>query len=151
MINKVILIGRLTKDIELRTSNKGTVSTFFTLAVNNNFSNANASTNFIACTAFNNVAENMNKFLKKGSLISVEGSLNSYRKEDGLTNLTVNVRSVDFLEPRYQNNSNENLKSDNLNNENENKESKADNNSDTFSDLNEKDESVFNEEKIDWD
>ncbi|ARU90909.1 single-strand DNA-binding protein [Spiroplasma clarkii] len=98
-MNSISLIGRITKDPELRTSSGGKSFVAFTVAVNE-FSGGNQYTQFIPCIAWEKVAENMAKFLKKGAQIAVEGSL-SVRQENanGQYNTIVNVRAsrVHFL------------------------------------------------------
>ncbi|MBN2539983.1 MAG: single-stranded DNA-binding protein [Bacilli bacterium] len=78
MFNKVVLIGRLTKDPELRytsTNNLPVVS--FTLAVNRPYGNQNGDRNadFINCTAWRKQAENIHRYVSKGSMVAVEGKL----------------------------------------------------------------------------
>lgn len=102
MINKVVLTGRLTSDIELRRTNDGIVYAYFTLAVNRISRNE---TDFISCVAWRSSAELMSKYLKKGSLVGVEGRLEVYRlnQNDGYqTRTNVNVSQVYFLESRQQ-------------------------------------------------
>lgn len=102
MINKVILTGRLTKDVELRRTNDGTPYVFFTVAVNRRQQDQ---TDFIACTAWRATAELMAQYLNKGSLIGVEGSLQVFsQQKDGNfeTRTTVQVSNITFLESRAQ-------------------------------------------------
>ena len=113
MINNVVLVGRLTKDLELRytTSNKAAVN--FTLAVNRNFKNERGElqADFIGCTAYGKQAENMARFLNKGSLIGVEGriSTRNYQGKDGKTVYITEVIAdkVNFLESKKQGNNNQ--------------------------------------------
>jgi len=103
MINRVILTGRITSDIELRRTNDGTPYTFFTIAVNRR--SGNDQTDFISCAAWRQTAELMHNYLHKGSLIGVEGRLEVYSKqEDGRyeTRTTVQVSNMTFLESRSQ-------------------------------------------------
>lgn len=102
MINKVILTGRITQDVELRRTNDGTPYAFFTIAVNRRQQDQ---TDFISCTAWRQTAELMANYLNKGSLIGVEGSLQVYsQQKDGQydTRTTVQVSNVTFLETRAQ-------------------------------------------------
>ncbi|BDV02133.1 MAG: hypothetical protein HPAVJP_0220 [Candidatus Hepatoplasma vulgare] len=104
MINKVLLTGRLTSNIELRQTNDGIVFSYFTLAVQR-MSSKNE-TDFISCVTWRKTAEFMRDYLKKGSLIGVEGRLEVYRLEqDGnyQTRTNVNVSQVHFLESKQQN------------------------------------------------
>lgn len=87
MLNKVILIGRFTKDIELRSTPQGVSTCSFSLAVERNYQNAEGerSADFINCTAWRGTAEFISKFFQKGSLICVEGSIQtrSWKDNDG--------------------------------------------------------------------
>ena len=106
MINNVVLVGRLTRDPELKTTNSGTSVCSFTVAVDNRQKNLDGtkSTSFIPCTAFQQAADNMSKFLKKGSLVGIVGRLNqrSYLNKDNIkvTVIEVLCDSVQFLEPK---------------------------------------------------
>ncbi|AVN63454.1 single-stranded DNA-binding protein [Mesoplasma florum] len=100
-MNQVCLIGRITKDIELRNTTNGQGKfVSFTLAVSE-YSGQKEITNFIPCFAFNNTAENMARFLSKGSLISVSGRVNVRTSQtDGKyeTIVTITADRVNFLE-----------------------------------------------------
>ena len=105
MINRVVLVGRLTRDPELRRTNSGTSVASFTIAVDNRVrSGGERSASFIPCTVWNQAADNMAKFTRKGSLIGVEGRLNqrTYDAKDGrkVNVLEVICDSVQFLEPK---------------------------------------------------
>lgn len=109
MINRVILVGRLTKDPALTFTPSGVAVTRFTLAVNRTFSNAQGEkqADFINCTVWRKQAENAANYLKKGSLAGVEGRIQtgSYEGQDGKRVYTTEVvcDSVQFLEPRGSN------------------------------------------------
>ena len=77
MINRVILVGRLTRDPELKYTTGGIANLRFSLAVNRNFKDdkGNQQADFINCMAWRGQAENMAKFLKKGALIGLEGRI----------------------------------------------------------------------------
>lgn len=113
MINRVVLVGRLTKDPELRYTPSGVAVTRFTLAVNRTFSNTQGEkeADFINCIVWRKPAENTANFLKKGSLAGVEGRIQtgSYEGQDGKRVYTTEVvaDSVQFLEPRNSNSSGE--------------------------------------------
>lgn len=87
MMNKVILIGRLTKDPELRRSNSGMAICSFTVAVNRIGSNQNGEnqTDFINCVCFDKQAENLSRYMTKGRLISVDGRIQTrnYDNQEG--------------------------------------------------------------------
>lgn len=106
MINRVVLVGRLTRDPELRKTNSGNSVCSFTVAVDNRMKNPDGtkSASFIPCVAFNQSADSMSKFTRKGSLVGVEGRLNqrSYQRQDGTkaSVLEVVCDSIQFLEPK---------------------------------------------------
>lgn len=76
-MNKVILIGNITKDIELRQSNSGKFVVEFSVAINNGKDQQGNElpADFINCTAWNKTAEVLSKYTNKGSKISVEGAM----------------------------------------------------------------------------
>lgn len=105
MMNRVELIGRLTRDLELRRSANGGSNLRFTLAVDRRFKQPGGpEADFISCVAFNKTAENMARYLHKGSLISVEGRIQtgSYVNQQGQKIYTTDVvaENVQFLESR---------------------------------------------------
>ena len=108
MINNVVLAGRLVRNIELRRTSTGKEMTYFTLAVNRNFKNEQGvqAADFIGCVAFGKTAENMARFLSKGSLIAVEGriSTRNFQDNDGKTVYVTEVvaSSITFLESKKQ-------------------------------------------------
>lgn len=85
-LNRVILSGRLTKDLEIKKTTSGKSVVSFTLAVDGRKdANGNQTADFISCTAWNGTADLLVKYCKKGSLIGVDGELHtrSYEKKDG--------------------------------------------------------------------
>ena len=86
-MNKVILIGRLSQDPEMRTTPNGVATTSFSVAVSRNYTNQNGErdTDFFRCVAWRNQAENIAKYCQKGSQVAVEGRLQnrSYDAQDG--------------------------------------------------------------------
>lgn len=84
MINKVILMGRLTRDPELRHTGKGTPVTTFSIAIDNGYGD-NKRTDFINCLAWNKTAEFVTKYFSKGKMIIVIGriSTRSWEGQDG--------------------------------------------------------------------
>jgi single-strand DNA-binding protein len=107
MINRTVLVGRLTKDPELRYTPSGVAMAKFTLAVNRTFkTDGQPDADFINCIAWRKQAENLTNFLKKGSLAGVEGRIQtgSFEGQDGKRVYTTDVvcDSVQFLEPRQQ-------------------------------------------------
>lgn len=106
MMNRVILVGRLVKDVELRYTPSGAAVATFTLAVNRTFTNqaGEREADFINCVIWRRQAENAANFLKKGSLAGVDGRLQSrsYEGQDGKRVYVTEVvaESVQFLEPK---------------------------------------------------
>ena len=107
MINNVVLVGRLTKDPELKKTQSGISVVNFTLAVNRSFSDQSGErqADFIACIAWRGQAENLARFMRQGSLIGVEGRIQtgSYETESG-TRYTTDVvaNNIQFLESKGQ-------------------------------------------------
>lgn len=105
-MNRVILVGRITKDPELRTSPNNVSFTAFSIAVNRTVvsSNGEREADFINCVAFNKQAENLCRFIKKGGQIGVEGKLQTrrYTAQDGSNRIATEVicDMIHFLEPR---------------------------------------------------
>ena len=87
MINRVVLVGRLTRDPELRTTGSGISVATFTLAVDRQFTNAQGErgADFISCVIWRKSAENFCSFTSKGSLVGVDGRIQtrSYDNKDG--------------------------------------------------------------------
>ncbi|RDU37266.1 single-stranded DNA-binding protein [Neobacillus piezotolerans] len=114
MMNRVVLVGRLTKDPELRYTPSGVPMATFTLAVNRTFSNQQGEreADFINCVVWRKPAENVANYLKKGSLAGVDGRIQTrnYEGQDGKRVYVTEVvaESVQFLEPRNSGNKNDN-------------------------------------------
>ncbi|MFE8704091.1 single-stranded DNA-binding protein [Cytobacillus sp. FJAT-54145] len=106
MMNRVVLVGRLTKDPELRYTPNGVAVATFTLAVNRAFTNQQGEreADFINCVVWRKPAENVANFLKKGSLAGVDGRIQTrnFEGQDGKRVYLTEVlaESVQFLEPR---------------------------------------------------
>ncbi len=87
MLNKVILIGRTTRDVDFRRTSSGTAVANFTLAIDNRYvlKDGKPTTDFINCVAWDKTAEIMDRYVKKGTLISVEGRIQTrdYENKDG--------------------------------------------------------------------
>ena len=94
MLNKTMLMGRLTKDAELRMTQNGVAVASFTLAVDRRFAKeGQQQTDFINCVAFRNTAEFIAKYFTKGRMICVAGSLQSrtWEGQDGKKNYVTEV------------------------------------------------------------
>lgn len=87
MINNVVLVGRLTKDPDLRYTSSGSAVATFTLAVNRNFTNQNGNreADFINCVIWRKPAETMANYARKGTLLGVVGRIQtrSYENQQG--------------------------------------------------------------------
>ena len=112
MINRVVLVGRLTADPQFRTTPNGVSIANFTIAVNRTFTNAQGEreADFINCVVFRKQAENVNNYLSKGQLAGVDGRIQSrsYENKEGNRVFVTEVvcDSVQFLEPKGNNNQN---------------------------------------------
>lgn len=86
-LNKAIILGRITHDLEVRQTQSGTAVLQFTVAVDRNFKNANGEyeTDFIKCVAFRSVSEFIGRYFYKGRMIAIEGHLQnrSYQDKNG--------------------------------------------------------------------
>lgn len=112
MINRIILVGRLTKDPEYRQTPNGVSVATFTLAVNRPFTNSQGEreADFINVVVFRKQAENVSKYLSKGSLAGVDGRIQSrnYENNEGRRVFVTEVvaDNVQFLEPKNNNQQN---------------------------------------------
>lgn len=111
MINNVTIVGRLTKEPELRFTPAGKGVASFTLAVNRSFTNQQGEreVDFIPVVVWGRSAENSANFLKKGSLAGAKGSIQtrSYDSDNGKRYVTeVVAEQVAFLEPKGSGNQN---------------------------------------------
>jgi len=105
MLNRVILVGRLVRDPELRRTGTGIAVTSFTIAINRNFTNkGEREADFIPCVVWNKGAENTAKYCSKGSLVGIDGRLQSrtYENQEGkkVNVIEVVCDSVQFLETK---------------------------------------------------
>ncbi|MCL3984978.1 single-stranded DNA-binding protein [Limosilactobacillus fermentum] len=111
MINRVVLIGRLTKDLELRYTQSGVAVARFNLAVNRQFKDKQTGqreADFISCQIWRQGAENLANYTHKGSLIGVEGRIttSNYENKEGqrVYRTDVTVENFSLLEPRQNGN-----------------------------------------------
>lgn len=112
-MNAVVLVGRTTRDIELRRTGNGTAVASFTLAVNRDFkTNDGQEADFIQCVAWKKTAELLEQYVHKGDRIAVNGSIRTRNYEDShgrtvyVTEVLVN--HVEFLETKNREQSNYN-------------------------------------------
>ncbi len=102
-MNKILLVGRLTRDPEVRSTSTGTSIVNFTVAVSRNFKNkeGNYDADFLPCVAYRAQADFVSKYFKKGSLIGVEGRVQtrSYDAQDGSKRYVteVVVENIEFV------------------------------------------------------
>lgn len=121
MYNHVCEVGRLTKDPVLKSTQEGTSVSSFTIAVNRDYSNNDGEkkADFLPVVAWKKTAENCCKYLKKGSLVLVDGRLQSrsYQGNDGKKVYVIEIvaDSVKFMDPP-QSNQNNNDKANHANN-----------------------------------
>ena len=108
-MNKVELVGRLTRDPEIRYKSNGNATARFSIAVQRNFKSTDGSygVDFPNCVAFGKVAEMLEKYFHKGSLIGVIGRIQtgSYTNKDGVKVYTTDiaVESIEFVGSKADN------------------------------------------------
>ena len=114
-MNKAILIGRLTKDPELRTTPTGRNVCQFAIAVNRTFTNANGErdADFINCVVWDKQAENLARYQKKGNQIAVDGRIQTrnYDDKDGKKVYVTEIlaTNISFLDAKGTGNGGNNL------------------------------------------
>ena len=112
MVNRVVLVGRLVKDPELRKTNSDISVATFTIAVDNAVKEQDGTRGslFLDCRVYRDQADNMAKYTRKGSKVAVDGSLNqrNFVRQDGSKGkvIEVYVDSVTFLDPNPNKDSN---------------------------------------------
>ena len=105
-MNKVFLIGNLTRDPELTETSSGVSVCRFSIAVRRDYKNADGEygTDFFNCQAWRNLAENVARYAHKGNKVAVSGSveIRNYENNDGekRTATEIQVREVEFLTPK---------------------------------------------------
>lgn len=110
MINRSVLVGRLTRDVDLRYTANGTAVATFTVAVNRQFTNASGEreADFINCVIWRKAAENFSNFTHKGSLVGIDGRIQTrnYENQQGQRVYVTEVVVENFalLEPKSANN-----------------------------------------------
>lgn len=112
MLNKVILMGRLTKDPELKNTQSGVPMCRFSVAVERRFADkitGQRETDFLNCTAFRGTAEFLARYFSKGSMVLVEGSIqnNNYTDNNGTKRYSHNIMvdNVSFCGGKNEGNS----------------------------------------------
>ena len=103
MLNRIVIMGRLTKEPDLRTTSSGVTVTSFTVAVDRDFG-AKKETDFIDCVAWRQTGEFISKYFHKGSMIAVTGRLQSRkwqtREGENRTSWEISVDNAYFGESR---------------------------------------------------
>ena len=116
-MNKVFLIGRLTRDPELRYTGNNTAVASFGIAVNRNFTNQQGErdADFFSVTVWRKQAENVKNYLSKGSQVAIEGRLQSNTYDDAngqkRTSIDVVADNVEFIGSRNSSNNSNNMNS----------------------------------------
>lgn len=82
MLNRALLVGRLTRDPELRRTSNGKAVTSFNLAVERNFKSDDQEADFINCVCWGKIAENTERYCSKGSMVSVDGRIQTRNYEN---------------------------------------------------------------------
>ena len=133
-MNKVILIGRLARDPEMRTTPSGVATTSFTIAVQRNYANAQGDreADFISCVAWRKQAENIAKYCSKGSQVAVEVRIQTrnYDAQDGTKRYVTEViaDNVTFLGGRSTSSESSSYAANNYNNVSNTNDSMSSNN-----------------------
>lgn len=133
-MNKVILIGRLARDPEMRTTPSGVATTSFTIAVQRNYANAQGDreADFISCVAWRKQAENIAKYCTKGSQVAVDGRIQTrnYDAQDGTKRYVTEViaDNVTFLGGRSTSSESSSYAANNYNNVSNTNDSMSSNN-----------------------
>lgn len=108
MTNRWVGVGRLTKDVELRFTPQGVAVANFTVAINRTFKNANGEydADFINVVSFKKTAENVANYTKKGSLVAVDGRIQTrnYENNEGKRVYVAEIvaDSIQFLDTKKQ-------------------------------------------------
>lgn len=108
-MNQIVLVGRLTSDPEVITTENENKKTLITLAVSRPFKNSEGEyeTDFIKCVLWNSIAVNTSEYCKKGDIVGVKGRLQANRKDGNLL-MDVVVEKVTFLSSAKKINDNDN-------------------------------------------
>ena len=107
MLNQIVLVGRLTRDITVNKSDKGNKVATLSLAIPRSFKNSEGvyDTDFIDCVIFDNIADNTSEYCKKGDIVGIKGRVQSrvVENEDKKEYLTeINAEKVTFLSSKKE-------------------------------------------------
>lgn len=107
MLNQIILVGRLTRDISVHKSENGVKVATISLAIPRSFKNSegNYDTDFIECVAFDNIAENTSEYCSKGDIVGVKGRVQSRiveKEEKRETVMEIICEKITFLSSKQK-------------------------------------------------
>ena len=107
MLNQIVLVGRLTRDITVNKSGKGNKVATLSLAIPRSFKNSEGvyETDFIDCVLFDNIADNTSEYCKKGDIVGIKGRVQSrvVEKDNEKENLTeIIAEKVTFLSSKKE-------------------------------------------------
>ena len=108
MLNQLVLVGRLTRDIKINKTDKGRKVATISLAIPRSFKNMEGTydTDFVDCIAFENIAENTSMYCKKGDIVGVKGRIQSrvVEKDEGKKEYLIEVvaEKITFLSSKKE-------------------------------------------------
>lgn len=109
MLNQIILVGRLTKDVELKEGENGSKFANMTLAIPRSWKNAEGQydTDFVDCKAFESIATNTSEYCNKGDIVGIKGRIQSTVQEnengEKTTKMEIIAEKVTFLSSKPKN------------------------------------------------
>ncbi len=103
MLNQIFVVGRLVSDPQINETENGQKASNITLAVSRCYKNADGiyETDFIPCMVWNNIADNVKEYCKKGDIVGVKGRLQTRQEEDKNT-IEIVAEKVTFLSSRKE-------------------------------------------------
>lgn len=103
MLNQTVLVGRLVQDPEIKELENGQRVSYITLAVPRSYKNADGiyETDFIPCMVWNNIADNVKEYCKKGDLLGIKGRIQT-RQEENKSIIEIVAEKVTFLSSRKE-------------------------------------------------
>lgn len=103
MLNQIVLVGRLVQDLEIKELENGQRVSYITLAVPRSYKNADGiyETDFIPCMVWNNIADNVKEYCKKGDLLGIKGRIQT-RQEENKSIIEIVAEKVTFLSSRKE-------------------------------------------------
>lgn len=103
MINQIVLVGRLVSDPQIKETENGNKVSYITLAVPRSYKNTDGiyETDFIPCMVWNNIADNVKEYCKKGDLLGIKGRIQTKQEEDKNI-IEIVAEKVTFLSSRKE-------------------------------------------------